>query len=125
VDGPGEEFLAGAGFAGDERVGVGVGGLGHEVQAGRDPGAVADDTLALERHRGRAMREFFLAVLERPDERQGHGVGRGRLFDVVPGAVLNGQLGAVGVARTGENDDLGGLVAFGDGGDGQQTVAVG
>ena len=124
MDGPGEKFLAGAGFPGDQRISVGIGGLGHEVETAHHAVAVADDALALEGHGRRTMGEFFLAVLEGADQGQGHGLGRSRFFDIIPGPVLDGQLGAVGIARAGENNDFRGLVTLGDPGDGQQAVAV-
>ncbi len=53
------------------------------------------------------MRAQIVAVLEHPLQRQQDLLRRERLLQIIPGAVADGQLGAVRVAETGQDDDLG------------------
>ncbi|KAF5033894.1 hypothetical protein DSECCO2_601920 [anaerobic digester metagenome] len=105
VYGAGEELLARAGLAADEHRGVGIGGLGHEVEAGLHGLSRADDAFALERG-ARPARGLLDAVFQGARERQGDAVGGKRLLDVVPGPGFDGQGRALGVVLGGDDDDF-------------------
>jgi len=66
VHGASKEFLPGTGFAGEEDIHVAAGGLGHQIEAGRELRAAADDLLAFEdRNRaGACDRNLLLTILQ-------------------------------------------------------------
>jgi len=74
VDGPGEELLAGAGFAGYEDIGVAPRRRSYQIETGCQRGAVADDPLPFQGDDApdRCSAVPLLPILKSAEEGQGH-----------------------------------------------------
>ena len=68
---------------------------------------------------------LFLAILESPDERQGHGLQGTRLFNIVPGPVLDGQLGSIRSTKSCDDDNFGSRRCLSNPRQNIQTIPIG
>ena len=124
MDGLGEKLFPGPGFAGDEDVDAASGGLGQELQAGRHFRRISDDAASFQGDR-RLSRYALRPVFQGPDNRELEGFERSRLLQVIPGPILDGELGLIGIAPARDHDNFRRSEAGFDLGHALQAVSVG
>ncbi len=90
----GEQFLAGAGFPGDQDVGIRSGALGHLIETAVELGTLPDDSATIQIP-VRGCAGFFLMIIQRAFDLQQDVASCERLLDIVPCAALDGQFRTV------------------------------
>ena len=123
MDGPGEQFLAGAGFPGQQDAVIAVGGFSHLLQGFVDGLTDAHNAIAFH-YPAFVVGQFGLTELQGATDGKDDFFDIDGLFDIVPGAEFQGQPGGVRIAVACDNQHLRCAGGVDKGGNGLQTAAV-